>query len=380
MSVSTRLGVTAFLCALALAGPALADPSPPSVTLHDPFSEKGRFTVRGLALQGEGNVLNLERGGRISAEIDLVHHCPSCGGAINQIIVGLAGEPRAQACVYNGAGVSGGWQRANFTIDIPDTPGLYEIRARYAQAMHCGAAMDWWRVDRPQGPGGNATIGLVFVAGPAPAERTREDVRNDIDGTLARLDQVTDTLVKITRKKMPPARQIQAAQLSGEARDLTRTLIGLQAELRDFGKGGNGPPNRTHVRPRPHIVVQSDPMPQHIIVVQAPPPPLAPVIEAMSDAEFDSLVKTVRKQAFEETQLSYLRDVLRTNPWFTTGQAVALMKIFAFSSGQVETGVMVCKRIIEPNAFLRMVEMLTWDSDRDALRTRTGGVCGPVNP
>ncbi len=375
MSVSTRLAVFAVFTSLALAGPALAGPGPGRVTLHEPFSDKGRFTLRGLTLQGEGNVLNLERGGRISAQVELAHHCPGCGGAVNQIIVGLAGEPRAQACVYNGGGMSGGWQRANFTLEIPDAPGLYEIRARYAQATHCGAAMDWWRVDRPQGPGGDATIGVVFVAGPAPVERTRDSVRDDIDATLAQLDHVTERLVKITRKKMPPPRQMQAAQLSGEARDLTRTLLALHAELREFGKGGHGRPNRPSVRPRPQIVVHADPLPQHIIVVQAPPP--APVIEAMGAAEFQSLVKTVKKQAFEETQLSYLRDVMRTKPWFTTGQAVALMQVFPFSSGQVEAGAMVCKRIIEPNAFLPMVEMLTWDSDRDALRARTGGVCGP---
>ncbi|MEZ4264935.1 MAG: DUF4476 domain-containing protein [Myxococcota bacterium] len=374
----------AALSVLALATPALAKPGSASITLHDPFTEQGRFTVRGLALQGEGNVLNLERGGQISGQLDFVHHCPGCGGSINQIIVGVAGEDRAQACIYNGGGQSGGWQRANFTLSIPDAPGVYEIRARYAQAHHCGAAMGWWRVDRPHGPGGESTIGLVFVAGPAPVERTRDDVRRDIDDTLQHLDEVTDTLVKITRKKMPPPRQIQAAQLSGEARDLTRTLMVLQAELRDFGKGGDQGPKHSHVRPRPQIVVHADPLPQHIVVVQAPahhpPPPPAPVVEAMGDADFQALVKTVKKQAFEETQLNYLRDVMRTNPWFTTGQAVAMMKVFAFSSGQVEAGALMCKRIIEPNAFLRMVELLTWDSDRDALRTRTGGVCGPVNP
>lgn len=380
MSALPRVGVFALLAALALASPALADPGPQSITLHDPFTEQGRFTVRGLALQGEGNVLSLERGGRVNAQVDFAQHCPGCGGSINQIIVGLAGEPRAQACIYNGGGMSGGWQRANFTLDIPDAPGVYEIRARYAQARECSGAMGWWRVDRPQGPGDDATIGLVFVAGPAPAERTRDDVRADIDASLAQLDQVTDKLVKITRRKMSPPRQIQAAQLSGEARDLTRTMLALEAELRDLGKGGHGPPNRPHSWKRPQIVTHADPMPQQIIVIQAPPLQPAPVMEAMSDADFQSLAKTVKKQAFEETQLNYLRDVMRTNPWFTTGQAVALMKVFAFSSGQVEAGVMVCQRIVEPGAFLPMVEMLTWDSDRDALRTRTGGVCGPVNP
>lgn len=372
----TTAFIVGVLGALVLAGPALAGPGQPSLTLHDPFTEKGRFTVRNLTLEGESNVLSLERGGRVRAQLDLVQHCPGCGGSINQIIIGLAGEPRAQACVYNGGGVSAGWQRAEFTLDIPDQPGIYEIRARYAQADGCGGAMNWWRVDRPQGPSGDATIGLVFVAGAEP-ERSLQDVQRDIDATLTRLRENTDRLVRITRKRMSPPKQIEAAQLSGEASELVRSLEALQAEALAFGQPGHDHERPHHPkRPRPAFVIKADPLPQHIVVVQAPPPVAEPVIEPMRDGEYQKLVKTLKKQGFESTQLDYLRDVLRTEPWFTTQQAVGLMKVFSFSSGQVETAALVCKRIVEPGAFPSLVSVLTWDSDRDTLRQRTGGVCG----
>jgi hypothetical protein len=377
MSLMHRVIVISLLSVLSLAKTAVADPGATPLTVHDPFQEKGRFTLRGLSLEGGGNVLTLERGGRITGQVDLVQHCADCGGSINQIIVGLAGDPRAQACIYNGPGRSGGWERASFTIDVPDAAGVYEIRARYAQARQCGEALAWWRVDRPQGPRGDATIGVVVVSSPEPAERTREQVREDIDGALQQLDEVTRRLVKITRKKMPPPLQIQAAKLSGEAHNLTRTLLALQAELRDLGKGGGGHGPRPHgFRPRPQVVVHADPLPQQIVVVQAPGP-IEPLVQPMRPPEFDKLLKSLNKAAFEESQLAYLGDVLRTNPWFTADQAVAVMKVFPFSSGQVEAGVMLCDRILDPGAFLPMVEMLTWDSDRDALRSRTGGTCGP---
>ncbi|MCQ4200038.1 hypothetical protein ACFWGR_26950 [Streptomyces sp. NPDC060311] len=114
-----------------------------------------------------------------------------CGNAVNQVIVGLAGQDRAQASVWNGKQRSGGgvkvvnpgtrvealaednWgpaQWVNVTCDVvvPDEPGVYSIRARYAQAYQGrlmtaeGRAvpqpeyqdvLGWWKVDRPEGPG-----------------------------------------------------------------------------------------------------------------------------------------------------------------------------------------------------------------------------------
>jgi hypothetical protein len=61
---------------------------------------------------------------------------------------------------------------------VPDEPGVYSVRARYAQAYQGrlmtveGRAISqpeyqdvlgWWKVDRPEGPGPESTIGTIIV-------------------------------------------------------------------------------------------------------------------------------------------------------------------------------------------------------------------------
>ena len=145
--------------------------------LKDKFIEKGRFSIRKLSLNKQGAILEMPKGGSLSAALQINQNCPSCGGAINQIIVGLAGEARAQACIWNGGQTSNGWKKVKFKLTIPDAPGKYEIRTRYAQAYNCKDALGWWKVDRPQGPDEKSTIGIVFVNEVEPD--TAEPVKTD---------------------------------------------------------------------------------------------------------------------------------------------------------------------------------------------------------
>jgi hypothetical protein len=146
-------------------------PPPPAVRISDPFVDQGRFSAASLRLDGQAHEVTVVPGATIQAEMDINQSCPGCGGAINQIIVGFAGAPQAEACVWSGGAHSRGWQRTRFTLRAPTRPGDYEIRVRYAQANGCAqGALGWWRVDRPNGPGPEATIGLVHVVpqGPPP--------------------------------------------------------------------------------------------------------------------------------------------------------------------------------------------------------------------
>lgn len=140
-------------------------------------------------------------GGSYELDFDLLHDCPECGNAVNQVIVGLAGQDRAQASVRNGKQRSGGplhvvnpgtsvaalaednpgpaeWVRVSCDVAVPDRPGTYSVRARYAQAYQGRLMTDagrgvpqpeypevlgWWTVDRPDGPGPESTIGTITV-------------------------------------------------------------------------------------------------------------------------------------------------------------------------------------------------------------------------
>ncbi|MEV7211312.1 MULTISPECIES: hypothetical protein [unclassified Streptomyces] len=160
-----------------------------------------RFKIRNVEIDGRADVVHVRGGGSHEVTFDLLHDCSECGNAVNQVIVGLAGQDRAQASVWNGKQRSGGgvkvvnpgtrvealaednpgpaqWVNVTCDVVVPDKPGVYSVRARYAQAYQGrlmtveGRALPqpeyqdvlgWWKVDRPEGPGPESTIGTIVV-------------------------------------------------------------------------------------------------------------------------------------------------------------------------------------------------------------------------
>lgn len=160
-----------------------------------------RYKIKNLKIEGKGNVYETNKGGEISVQMDLLHDCQSCGNAVNQVIVGLSSDDKAQVSVWNGKQRSGGglkivnrgtdveayaednpgkaqWVRVYFTLQVPNENGTYYIRTRYAQG-YTGNVMTaegnkinqkimteplgWWKVDRPDGPGDEANVGVIIV-------------------------------------------------------------------------------------------------------------------------------------------------------------------------------------------------------------------------
>jgi hypothetical protein len=160
-----------------------------------------RFKIRNVAIDGQGDTVRVRGGGSHEVSFEVLHDCPECGNAVNQVIVGLAGQDRAQSSVWNGKQRSGGgakvvnsgtdvaavaednpgpaeWVAVSCDIVVPDGPGTYSVRARYAQAYQGrlmtaeGRAipqpeyqdvLGWWKVDRPDGPGPGSAIGTIIV-------------------------------------------------------------------------------------------------------------------------------------------------------------------------------------------------------------------------
>ena len=160
-----------------------------------------RFKIRNVRIDGQGDTVHVRGGGAHELSFDVLHDCRECGNAVNQVVVGLAGQDRAQASVWNGKQRSGGglkvvnpgtdveamaednpgpakWVNVSCDIVVPEQPGTYSVRARYAQAYQ-GRLMTaegrgipqpeyqdvlgWWKVDRPDGPGPESTIGTIVV-------------------------------------------------------------------------------------------------------------------------------------------------------------------------------------------------------------------------
>ena len=161
-----------------------------------------RFKVRNVVIENEGPIYRTAKGGAVNITMEILHDCESCGNAVNQMIVGLAGEDTAQVSVWNGKQRSGGdlkvvnrghqdkqcvcedndgqaaWVRVFYTINVPDRPGKYFLRTRYAQDWRgnlrtaeglklpqpeFAECLKWWKVDRPEGPGLESTIGVIYV-------------------------------------------------------------------------------------------------------------------------------------------------------------------------------------------------------------------------
>ena len=161
-----------------------------------------RFKVRNVKINEKENIVQLKKGGLIiDVTMEILHDCEECGNAVNQIIVGLGGEEKAQVSVWNGKQRSGGelmivnpytkyhalcednpgkaeWVKVYFQLKIPEKSGVYYIRTRYAQDYQGNlrteeglkhqqkiyeAPLGWWRVDRPSGPSSESNIGAIIV-------------------------------------------------------------------------------------------------------------------------------------------------------------------------------------------------------------------------
>ena len=169
--------------------------------INSVFDEGGRYQVRNVKISNSSNVFTMNGGGKVKVEMEIKHDCSFCGNSVNQILVGLGGEDKAQLSVWNGKQRSGGrlkivnpnsnisafaednsgqaeWVKVFFELSIPSKKGIYYIRTRYAQD-HQGniytadglnrqqpiyqKVLGWWKVDRPNGPDSSSNIGAVIV-------------------------------------------------------------------------------------------------------------------------------------------------------------------------------------------------------------------------
>ncbi|MBN3924080.1 hypothetical protein [Nostoc sp. NMS4] len=127
--------------------------------ISDPVTYQ-QVTLSSLILNNQGKVVTVSAGEKLNALVNYFYNCPTCQPtSSNQIIVGIAGEDKAQACIYNGGIKDSG--SAKFTLTAPNQRGTYYIRFRYAQAYGCNDALGWWKVGDE--PPAEANIGLITV-------------------------------------------------------------------------------------------------------------------------------------------------------------------------------------------------------------------------
>ncbi|MDA0902027.1 MAG: hypothetical protein O3B09_01275 [Proteobacteria bacterium] len=163
-----------------------------------------RYITKNLNINNLGKNILVEEGGSFKMSLEIFHSCPECRGAINQIIVGLAGEDKAQKCIWIGGQSSNGWQTVNFRLNIPNQKGVYYIRTRYAQAYNCQDALSWWKVDRPNGPKEESNIGRIRIIGSKISDTKVANINNKTIKVIANEEK----LLKKIRKKITTKEEV----------------------------------------------------------------------------------------------------------------------------------------------------------------------------
>lgn len=375
---SRTLPVALTLLALAMFAPSAS--AQIQIPVQQTFHDGARYSIRNVRLQKSGNTLVLAGGGQVKGSLDLNHHCTSCGGALNQVIIGLAGSQIAQSCLWSGGQTTRGWKKVKFTVDVPDAPGIYELRARYAQSNGCGNATQWWQVDKPGGPDDSANIAVIVVDPPLPASRDLGAIYRDIVTTTNQARARTQNLRRVTAspKAMNSRRSKQLAQDTRAADEEVQALAALHYELGvAMGVVAAAGPSLPEYniyevaaapQPQPPVVVVVAPRPAPVVVVP-------PALRSMSSADFGALMARLRRESWEENRLKAIGDVVRAGALLDRAQARELMGLFKWDESRIELAVLVCGVMIEDGALPELIAAIEWESSRDTLRKRVSGQC-----
>ncbi|MGD0980486.1 MAG: hypothetical protein ABR946_03290 [Solirubrobacteraceae bacterium] len=151
------LGGAVAVVGLLFSGVTQAAPPDPATVGFD--------TVSSIALNGvSGTTLTVAPGADVSISADWSDSHPSyCGGCIDFLDVGFAGDATPAGCLEN-SGYTG--DSGSGTVDLgdaPTAPGTYDIWAEYELEYYCGE--DW----NPSGSGAAVIAQVTVLAGPPTA-------------------------------------------------------------------------------------------------------------------------------------------------------------------------------------------------------------------
>lgn len=115
------------------------------VSIHD--GDKLAFVSPGATLNGK---LKYKVD---SKDLDSLH--------LYHLVVGIKNEG-AQDCITHSLGLWSSKGRGEFTLIAPESPGVYEVRFLFTEALTCGNARDVWD-SGVETPSAAATIGVIIV-------------------------------------------------------------------------------------------------------------------------------------------------------------------------------------------------------------------------
>ena len=90
-----------------------------------------------------------------------------------------------------------------------------------------------------------------------------------------------------------------------------------------------------------------------------------------SPSDLERILEVLEAESFSDGKLSALRSVI-PNRYFTVSQVIRLMDNFDFGDDKVSAASLLFPQVEDPENWYRVYGALDFDSDREALRGRTG--------
>lgn len=212
---------------------------------------------------------------------------------------------------------------------------------------------------------------LPALAAHAQAPRPIATIAQDIDQRIAWIRDVAGRIDELARAKPTPQSQKRIAEIAHDLATQADILRDLQRELQaafDARVPKEPPHEQPPVLPPP-VLPPPRPIP--------PPRPLQARPMPMDAQAFAALLDMLDKVDFENDKLNLLRDAISSGARVDTAQAQTLVKKFTFGSGQVDAAALLCQQaIVTPGALPVLTSTLTFEADRQKLRSKVQGRCG----
>ena len=101
------------------------------------------------------------------------------------------------------------------------------------------------------------------------------------------------------------------------------------------------------------------------------PVPSTPV--AMTEAEFQDVLRAYRSAYYTSQKYVVLQEVGRAN-WFTTEQVIRVLNETYWNTDKVKAGALLYPRVVDERNWYKVYAALYWESDREELRRLTAGM------
>ncbi|MBM3207291.1 MAG: hypothetical protein FJZ57_01620 [Chlamydiae bacterium] len=124
------------------------------------ISYSGPLAVANLNLNHKGSVIIAEPGEKVFGMLHFEYDTEDLEAeSLNQIIIGFS-DSGPQKCIFNEFGYRCSEGIASFYLQVPESPGIYEVQCKFEQADSPNNAIDKWDEESLNS---TMTIGKIIV-------------------------------------------------------------------------------------------------------------------------------------------------------------------------------------------------------------------------